>query len=156
MATRRVVTTEFGERDFYTVQTPIGGVLASKNMADVELVQFFLKRYFMAPHHIASTPPTRKGEKTILIDGIAGPQTRTAIKLFQKQQKAGGRIIATDGIINVPISNVAVNPTSTMWILNRWFMLFAPDKYEFDSLEDISDIKNYAYHLAPELNRKKA
>lgn len=150
MARRRFVKTLSSLNEtIYTVDTPIGARQNNRRLADVELVQFFLKQFFDDPIHKADTPPTRKGIKKILIDGIVGSQTIKAITYFQKYQF--NRVI--DGIVSVPIINASFVGTrmETMWKLNHWFANNSPLKDSFPNLEKLLVNDNSAPHLLAEL-----
>ncbi len=89
----------FGPRNFYNVNKAVGAGCPNQR-TDVLLTQYFLQQIFK---HVPDfqTDPYPGG--VVVIDGIAGPQTFSAILHFQKVAKKRGWITSQDGRVDPPV-----------------------------------------------------
>jgi hypothetical protein len=106
---------------FYNLDQPVG-LGAPNQRTDVLLVQFFLRELFDHPDLRADKPP---GD--IAVDGHFGPVTATWISCYQKQLKAKGFSVVTDGRVDPARGELMFSKGSisneryTIWHMNISF-----------------------------------
>ena len=108
---------------YYFNATPVGSGADNKNLADVQLVRFFLREFFL--HHpdlFKLVPKLTKDTGTIAIDGKVGGQTIKAIEMFQRHYP---RFLILDGRVSVAVSKYVPETNNekgfTIVALNQWF-----------------------------------
>ncbi len=159
MARKEVANTPGNVLIIHTInETIVGrGNGNNKRLADVQLVQFFLRQFYKQhPELFRRLPKTRTGNGQIKIDGIFGGQTETGILLFQRFQNAfGARILSEDGIVNVASTEISkISRTLyTILALNEHFRRFGDGKELHNQLEKHPDIIGSAPELLSELSR---
>ena len=157
---QRVVLTMSGniaQVDHFTMNTySIGENQANRHKPDVQLIQFFLWKFYNANMQLFSSLPTVSRTPEIIIDGRCGPQTITGILNFQKQHQIRGCPIWVDGVVHstkhlLTPRNAAMY---TIWWLNQWFVVNGeePDEQKADlTLHPI--VRARAPELCNELHR---
>lgn len=136
-------------------ETIIGNGGNNRRLADVQLIQFFLRQFFLVEFQLfKKLPKDRFNTGVITIDGKFGPQTGAGIFEFQKFVQRSGRPIKVDGLVNVATAeNSAItNTTYTILFLNKFFQ-DKGDLPEFHgNLENHPDILALAPELQAELS----
>ena len=137
----------------------INGTTVGKNgnnrvRTDVQLVQFFLKKFYEQQPYIRQL----SGLSGIKIDGIAGSQTAKGILWFQKANLGTGKSVTADGLVNV-MTPSGVSPTQhtvyTIVHLNVYFRKQGEGNEHYRNLEKHPDIIAYAPELHAELSGQK-
>src|SRR5215212_3393825 len=90
-------------RHFFTInETKIGANGDNQKRSDIQLVQFFLKKFYGRHSELFRLlPKAPKSPGQFAIDGIVGEQTITGIRLFQEHQSRGGNPLVKDGLVSV-------------------------------------------------------
>lgn len=158
----RIITagiSEFGSLGVvYQVSTPVGNGSDNKRIADVQLVQLFLRHFFiLKPDLFRKLPQGKKRTSEIQLDGKVGSQTIAGITEFQKhviRQGKSGTIV--DGRVSVP-NGFRVQGSShvfTMHQLNVFFFNTDPINKSFnDDLAKHPLVKVNCPLLAAEISR---
>ncbi len=152
MARKETMDEEYGV--FTLNETTVGKGGYNRKRSDVQLIQFFLRRFYTHhPELFVLLPKTKTGANFIIIDGSYGGQTEKGILLFQKNRKSDEPLIATDGLVNVAHSVMSSisNTHYTIHFLNGWFMRHAEGREHHGSLENHWDLLAYAPELHYEL-----
>ena len=152
MAQKRPMFTGDGKTMHLTVNTiTVGKNGNNTRRADVQLVQFFLKKFY---EHSA---PARQmsGIKEIKIDGIAGNKTIAGIYWFQKYRSMNGSYLKVDSLVSIMTNftgGSAITGTAyTIADLNIYFRNYGEGKEHSEHLENHPDIIQYAPELKSEL-----
>lgn len=126
----------------------------NKRRSDVQLIQFFLRQFYIKhPQLFKALPPIKNPDGFVKIDGDAGGQTKTGVKVFQNYERSKGFLIATDGLVDVPrgaVSSIS-GTVYTILALNAWFNFFGEGKEHSGHLENHPDIISFAPELRTEL-----
>src|SRR5262245_29393490 len=144
----------------YVNETPVGNGSDNKRIADVQLVQLFLREFFDKHPELFKKLPKVRGnsEPAIALDGKVGPQVIAGITEFQKfviRQGRSGSIV--DGRVSVEHSfRVAgTNHVFTIFQLNRFFFNEPANKAFNDNLEEHPVVKAKLPELQAELASEK-
>jgi hypothetical protein len=115
---------------FYNLDQTVGPG-APNQRSDVLLVQYFLRELFNHPDLRADKPP---GD--VPVDGLFGPVTAIWIGCYQKQLKAKGFSVVTDGRVDpargeLMFSKVAISHERyTIWHMNVSFRKRYPQAHD--------------------------
>lgn len=147
-------------RHFFTLnETRIGASGDNKKRSDIQLVQFFLKKFYRRhPELFRLLPRASKSPGQFAIDGIVGDQTITGIRIFQQHESRGGNGLVQDGLVSVaqsfesPISHKRF----TIILLNLWFEQHSGEAQFLTNLEQHPDIIRFAPELQAELSAQGA
>lgn len=150
-----------GLKAVYENETPVGTGADNRQIADVQLVQLFLRHFFIvvpAEFKKLSKPTTSRNAPTILLDGKVGRQTIDAITVFQQFAVRNlGTAEIVDGRVSVPRS-VSVQGTShvfTIFKLNFFFFNTDPENMSFnENLEDHPLVQSSCPLLVADLARR--
>ncbi len=154
MARHEIVATSVaGGRTFWINETKVGQNQFGGKKSDVELVQFFLKQFFLQhPELFKKLPKTRTNASFILIDGVVGDQTIEGIRSFQTFQKGGDPKQVADGVVSVPPfghTGILHAGMHTILKLNLW--IGAKTNIDTSHLERHLDILMFAPNLLREM-----
>ncbi len=154
MARKEDMTNSLPEAGVFTLnETTVGKNGNNQRRSDVQLVQFFLRQFYMKhPDLFVLLPKTRIPSNFIIIDGKNGKQTEEGIKLFQTFQRNSGVPVIIDGKVSVP--NADTTPTNdffTILVLNGFFRRFGEGKEHHGNLENHPDVIAFAPELLGEL-----
>jgi hypothetical protein len=147
----------------YAVDTSVGKGADNKRIADVQLVQLFLRHFYIQNPALFKKLPKPRGRPTqaILLDGKVGDQTVGGITEFQRdliRKKAGALFV--DGRVTGPVTGLRVAGTKhvfTIIQLNLAFFNTDPVNLSFNgNLEDHPTVKASLPELAGELSRATA
>jgi hypothetical protein len=129
MARVSIVQTATGPRCFYNITSAVGPG-APNLREDVLLVQYLLRENFKGLPSFRSEPFPGG---VLIVDGIPGTQTYSAIKHYQRVQKKIGRPIATDGRVDAPVNEQMVGSISntqyTIIYLNLGYLKSRPNDW---------------------------
>jgi hypothetical protein len=146
----------------YSVETPVGQKADNKRIADIQLVQLFLRDFYSSNTALFKKLPKPGGRTVqgILLDGKVGGQTIGGITEFQKFIKRSGPSgVIVDGRVSVP-TGVRVAGTRhvfTIIELNFFFFNSGPVNSSFNgNLEDHPVVKASLPELASDIRRRKA
>lgn len=125
---------------FYDVHAAVGRG-APNRRDDTMLVQHLLREVYSRPAAFAP-PLVPPSGPPITVDGVAGPQTFEWILHFQKELKARGRNIATDGRIDRARGAVGLlsGTVYTILFLNSAFLKARPDVPYLWQASDCSEL----------------
>lgn len=133
------------------------GVGGTSRRSDIQLVQFFLRQFFLKqPELFRKLPKSRKNASALVtIDGKFGPQTAAGIVEFQKAVRARGNPIHVDGIVNVAhsVNSSITNTQYTILFLNLFFSKFIATPEAVLDVENHPDVMAFAPELRSELSR---
>jgi hypothetical protein len=143
----------------YSVDTPVGKGADNKRIADVQLVQVFLRHFYLqnpALFKKLSKPTTNRNAQEILLDGKVGGQVIDGITEFQKDLiRKGAGAIFVDGRVSIPVSGLRVANSKHVYTiiqLNLAFFNTDPANAAFNrNLEDHPIVKGSCPILAAEL-----
>lgn len=140
---------------FYLIENSVGLYGKNSSKAEIQLVQIFLKYTFNDPiyrYWFNRLPQTRQKLGAVKVDGIVGPQTIGAIRMFQ--EIAGLKVPQPgrcDPVRN-PVSKDDNQYFETMLRLNQDFYWSTKIKAEEDfRLINLPEVKNSAPELYVEL-----
>ncbi len=145
--------------DFFVLnETIIGKGGDNRKFSDVQLIQFFLRQFFIPrPQLFAKLPkPRRTATPVLTIDGKFGPQTATGIVEFQKfVRDAGQGTIKVDGLVNVA-TGFRSSISKTIYTIMHLNLFFFNDNNNGDpnfskKIENHPDIIAFAPELRAEL-----
>jgi hypothetical protein len=153
------VDTFGGLKCVYVNDTPVGNGSDNKRIADVQLVQLFLRQFYSQnPVLFQKLPKPGRGVTEILLDGKVGSQTIAGITEFQqfviRRGKSG---VFVDGRVSRPTGfRVAgTNHVFTIFQLNRFFFTSDDENMSFnDNLADHPVVKSSLPLLAAEIARR--
>jgi hypothetical protein len=164
MAIRFATLGNLAELPFaYSVNTPVGQGADNKRIADIQLVQLFLRQFYtLNPTLFKKLPkPGGRTVQAILLDGKVGGQTIGGITEFQRdriRKKFSAEIV--DGRVSVPVGGQRVAGTNhvfTIIQLNLFFFRSDAVNMSFnENLEEHPVVKASLPQLAGELSRGKA
>lgn len=160
MAARFRITGVINADFIYVNSTAVGSGAENKKIDDIQLVQVFLHEFFRTREALFKkvAKPSRGAAKQILIDGTVGPQTVSAIGVFQTQVKQSTGKGFVDGRVSVPATGPVIPGTTgvfTIIVLNATFFSAPENKAFNENLEDHPLLKS-SPHLIAELKRRKA
>jgi hypothetical protein len=143
-------------RHFFTVnETKIGVGGDNQKRSDIQLVQFFLKKFYGRHAELFRLlPPASKSPGQFALDGLVGAQTETGIRLFQDHQSRAGSGLVKDGLVSVAPSFVSQTSHKrfTIFLLNLWFEQHSGEAQFLTNLELHPDIIRFAPELQAELS----
>jgi hypothetical protein len=148
-----------GLKCVYVNDTPVGNGSDNKRIADVQLVQLFLRYfYYMNPALFKKLPkPGRRSAPEILLDGKVGDQTITGISVFQQYIIGRGKSgLYVDGRVSTP-TGFRVAGTShvfTIFQLNVYFFNTNPLNKSFnENLAEHPVVKSSLTALATDIRQ---
>jgi hypothetical protein len=155
-------TKELTGLDFmYSVDTPVGKGGDNKRIADNQLVQLFLRHFYILNPALFKKLPKPPGGKAqeIVLDGKVGSQTIEGITEFQRDViRTGGSGEYVDGRVSIPWSGLRVVNSKhvfTIIQLNLFFFNSDTENKAFNAnLEDHPIVKSSLPELVAELGLK--
>jgi hypothetical protein len=137
------------------VGAPKSGETTNTDRASIQLVQFFLRKFFAKHPELRKQLPGPSGK--FLLDGKVGQQTIAGIDLFQSFFRTRGFPIIEDARVSVPIGR-AVPGTEKRWTIHALnvFYFLRSGETDFDSLFVNPEIVAEAPELAAELTLEEA
>lgn len=117
-----------GRQFTYANLTVVGRGADNKKIDDIQLVQVFLHDFFTAETELFNkvSKPPRGASKGILIDGIVGPQTISAITTFQRFQRDSNGTAVIEGRVSVPRLGAVIPGTKTPFAITLLNEFFSP------------------------------
>ena len=147
-------TSESGGRIFWLNETRVGQNERHSKNSDVELVQFFLKQFFLEHPKlfIDLQKQINSNARVFLIDGKVGPQTVGGIRIFQNFQKGGDKRQARDGVVSVsPPGQTGILHAGMLTILKLNLWIEQKTNIDVLNLEKHPDILLFAPNLLKEM-----
>lgn len=145
-------------RHFFTInETKVGVNGDNKKRSDIQLVQFFLKKFYRRhPELFRLLPKASKSPGEFAIDGIVGDQTIVGIRFFQEHESRGGSGLVKDGLVSVAPSfeSQISHKRFTIILLNLWFEQHSGEAQFLTNLELHPDVIRFAPELQAELSTK--
>ena len=149
---------KLGDSIFILNETSVGAGGDNRKRSDVQLIQFFLRHFFIPrPGLFAKLPKPRKtAPPVVAIDGNFGPQTAAGIIEFQKFMRDSAKLpTRVDGIVDVATGFVS-KISRTHYTIHSFNVFFfnensANNPDILNNLEKHPDIVAFAPELQAEL-----
>jgi hypothetical protein len=116
---------------YYLNDTSVGAGGNNRDRADVQLVQFFLRQFYLShPDLFVGLPQTKIPGVSVDIDGKVGGQTIEGIRAFQNYKKNIGNPMFVDGRVSIALGRMIQGTGNiyTIYSLNDDFF-FLKDTY---------------------------